>query len=754
MRERLLAVAKTYWTRPLVWVLGVIWLGFLIAPFMLAQGSRTRPSHPVIELPPATINKLEQLNYVREHGLEAEVKGLRLDRLWADFARGDAVWNEERQAWEASALPIQMDVAFDVVEELPNVDVLVCDHLLLTPTGLTRLGHLTRISQLSLSGVQLYDESAALGSGKAQIHRLAADDLVALSRLTQLEVLDLSQCDFTGGLHHLAGLPKLHTLILSSSENLNDAALADLAQLPHLQTLVISPIYVGRQKGYPEKVVTDEGLETLANVPQLSTVYVGTSGAFSQPVDKLQAILPNVSVRRGFYDEKRVRTFVMLELQACVVLSLLLCLHVLGQFSLPTAHLVPRFATAHLQHPILLMAIHIAVLTALAVSHKAALLPSLSLVTVSLAIILWLGYGITSDSPRRVASGSTNGQWIALPILILVFGSLPMTFAFPTQLDAFLLGDAGWLASLLLLLLGGVGVLTWCQRCTGEAQRFAAVGVTTVFSWGDHVRHQHDLQAKVLSSKKENRWLRFGRRFLEAALRQPRMGHAVSLRLWRAGVTRTELFMAYMVVPFLAPLLLFRWSRIVPQSPFESGSSDPYMAFLPVLMMIPLMGLCQVGNSWRQRLPGLGAESLRPMTREHLRRLMFLGVAWDLVPPLVVFWGIVGVVISRGSLLDETMLVQVAITALNLFGLIGFYVFMMWMLLIRRWWIILLVVGVVYIAGIVVFLSVKVTKGDIWDSVTEVHVSLMIVGAIMGLVAWLYYTWRRWGTVEIGMLDR
>ncbi len=758
MRNRLLAVAKTYWTRPLVWVLGLGWLALLFGPFLVGGGNRTTPSHPEVELPRATIESLEQLNYVRERGIEADVKGLRLDWLGSDITRDEAVWNEERQAWEASGDPEQMDV-LDVVDEFRNVEVLVYNGQLLTPTDLARLSRLTQVKQLSLSGVQVYDKFAEPRPGKGTLHRFAADDLAALSGLTQLEVLDLSQCDFTGGLHHLASLPRLHTLILASFEHLDNAALADLAHLPHLRTLVISPDNFGEREGDPEKGVTDAGLLALADVPQLRTVYVGSRGPYTVPVDKLRALLPDVRVRRGFYSVARAVTTVWMGLQASMVLSVLLCLHTLAQFSLPAAHLMPRFEKAHLQIPLGLLSVQITGLTALFVSHDAALLPSLSFVTASLAAILGLGYCFISYLPMNVANVARWGkkqQWaFSVAAVMLVAGAVAMQFSSPAAtIDAFLLGDAGWPASLLLLLLGGAGILMWSRRYSGEAQRFAAAGVTVALTWGDYARQQADLQMNMPGYVGGSIWMRVQRRFLDAALGQPREAHTISLRLWRAGVMQTRMFAVYMAVPMFLLFAGFHWSGFLSPGMFEPGSGGLLSAIVPAMMMVPVMGVFQISNSWRQRVPILVTESLRPLTRQHLRRLTFLGIARDFVPMGLLFLGVGGGLIFITPSLGSFLMVAAGVAALSAIFLVGLYAFTMWMLLVRRMWVVFLVVAVAYFAGTALFIAVTIGKPDVASSVTGVHVALLLGGLFAAVCLWLAYAWRRWGTVEFGMLDR
>ena len=152
MRNRLLAAWMTYWSRPLVWVLGLMWVALLVAPLMIGRStSGTRTSHPQVEMPQSSITKIERLDAVRKSGQQADVKGLRLDWLSGRLTRRDATWDEARQAWIASGDPAQMDV-LEFVEEFSNLKALVYDNLILIPEDLERLSRCTQLTQLSQIG--------------------------------------------------------------------------------------------------------------------------------------------------------------------------------------------------------------------------------------------------------------------------------------------------------------------------------------------------------------------------------------------------------------------------------------------------------------------------------------------------------------------------------------------------------------------------------------------------------------------------
>ncbi len=132
---------------------------------------------------------------------------------------------------------------------------------------------------------------------------MRGDEFRHLSGLLNLEQLDLSQLSFVDGMQHLATLPKLETLILSSFEHVNDASLAQLKRLPHLQTLVLAGVYADSPKANPKLVVTNAGLASLKELPSLQNLFIESHGKFTLPLETLQKMLPEVRVQLGFIEQ-------------------------------------------------------------------------------------------------------------------------------------------------------------------------------------------------------------------------------------------------------------------------------------------------------------------------------------------------------------------------------------------------------------------------------------------------------------------
>ena len=251
--------------------------------------------------PKSAVTQHDQLQQIRKEGKQADVRFLNLSSMTefeesqfeskaagsteADLTSPPAVVAIETvdvdPKWKPNRSGSESRLAF--LKEFSNLEGLNVRGLYLTQGDLEVIGGCENLKRLSLNSVQVFDSSSRLLNG---------DDLAKLSNLQSLELLDLSRSNFLGGLKHLADLPRLRTVYLNSFENLNDASVAELSELPNLETLVLAADYLPGS----EKSVGESGLQSLANLPQLKTLYVGHR-KFMLPVDRLKELLPNVDVR-------------------------------------------------------------------------------------------------------------------------------------------------------------------------------------------------------------------------------------------------------------------------------------------------------------------------------------------------------------------------------------------------------------------------------------------------------------------------
>ena len=147
-----------------------------------------------------------------------------------------------------------------LLPELPTIEVLWLDGKQVTPTAVSHLQKLTKLTQLHVSGVEITDSSLELLAG-----------------LSQLEFLGLSGTDITpSGLGTLKRFPKLKSVMFQRNTIgqtrpgacvITDAELQILAEIPTLTSVTLG---MGCE-------VTDQGMAALGKLAQLEelTVYGG-----------------------------------------------------------------------------------------------------------------------------------------------------------------------------------------------------------------------------------------------------------------------------------------------------------------------------------------------------------------------------------------------------------------------------------------------------------------------------------------------
>lgn len=246
-------------------------------------------STPWFELPQIAVSDYAQLQSIRKAGKQGEIEYISF-ALMLELIEEQLSFTTDRPTAPQAVpdesprtLPTDSNrLAF--LNEFTNLKGLDLNGIFLTQRDLDSVAKCKSLKQLSLNSVQIVD---------GELRCVSGSDLEKFVELTQLESLDLSRSNFAGGLQHLSSLPKLRTLFLSSFEHVNDAAIAELAVLPHLETLVLAPDFLTTQQAK----VTDVGLKSLQHLPALKTLYVGYHGSFTLPVERLRELLPNVEVK-------------------------------------------------------------------------------------------------------------------------------------------------------------------------------------------------------------------------------------------------------------------------------------------------------------------------------------------------------------------------------------------------------------------------------------------------------------------------
>lgn len=742
MRRQVRRVLSTYLSRPLTWLLGVGYLNllFILGAWIAGESNSYTRCSPQFEPAGRTLRSLADWEAALQNEQQADVVSIRLEYIINDVRLHGNSLNRTRSAGSEAGIEHVADL-FAGLRQFPNLQRLSLTDYRLSNNALRQLTHLRNLQMLSLSGT-----------------RIGPDDLQYLSKLRNLEVLDLTQCEVAGGLHHLSELPRLQTLIANSFEGVNDAFIADLSHLPHLRTLVMDATIA--QDG--QRFVTPAGLLPLGQHPSLRVVYIGpyplriavefpselthghTVPAFSEPAQALRAVLPDLDIRRSAYVRSRIQIFNML-LIADGLTVMLLVLHLIGQFSLPAARLMPNYRNPHLAVPagvlLLLLGFNGLVLWQTGSTFGAAFGTPWIAMMLAIAVLFCLFV------PRHQLN--PTGWQTVLGVLGALL--LPLKIVFSDSLDpwidAWLLGDYPAVMGLIAMVSGLAlpwSIVSLRRLCVESNELDVEPGLT----FSDNRRALERAATRKRADREPRMW-RGAWKPLEAicerGFHQNRLGHR--LALWRAGtgINRRNLFVALMML--LAYVQFDAFRQLQQAGTWHWAELWRPQAFFGVTLFLFCIPVVSVPFIWRQRRPMFRRESLLPLSRATFRRDIALAIACDTlaVVPIAAFFLLAGLLLTeslqdaRGRWLAAGLLATVG-------GLLALYAILFWTIIVRRNWVALFIAFVTYF-GFVAIIAAIGLAGLAWTPRT-----LMLIGGGLGtagaILTAVVYRW--WMHAELG----
>ncbi len=183
------------------------------------------------------------------------------------------------------------DSGLQVIQQLPELEVLVLDESNITNAGLASLTNCRKLQQLNLAGCSISDEG-----------------LKSLSQLTELRVLNLDRTQVTGpGLAHLGGMANLELLSLQGSAVVFEPC-PSLTGLSRLKTLHLAHTKVdgsvscvlsdlpGLERLYLDgTMISDDDLPELAAVlsektPKLKGLFIDRTNVSDASIDAFQPL--------------------------------------------------------------------------------------------------------------------------------------------------------------------------------------------------------------------------------------------------------------------------------------------------------------------------------------------------------------------------------------------------------------------------------------------------------------------------------
>ena len=371
MRNQLYWVALTYVRRPLFWVATAVLLAAVVHGISTSNSEHMRQSYPRIKVSGVRVHSYRKFQKLQSEGRLHELRTLDISRLL-----GEKEWERAREI-NAEKLTGKCVLATESVD----IDEINTRELI------EEIALATNIEELEFTGI-LPDLDLSWLSQFPKLRHFKVSSLsgnkpwvAQLDQLLELQRLSISSCKSIEGISRLANLKKFQTLELDSIHEFSDEDLREIAQLPHLQTLILKPHSVASapKSDDPKNSVTDAGLALLRDMPNLRTVYVNRYALV-----RVRSALPNKRVLRANYSNSRMGYLALLEIALGLFFAVTL-FHFTGQSSLFLGRLAPGFLRSHLLIPIGMIVIAVALGTFCIVTRGGGLLPALSVCLLMLA---------------------------------------------------------------------------------------------------------------------------------------------------------------------------------------------------------------------------------------------------------------------------------------------------------------------------------------------------------------------------------
>lgn len=452
----------TYVTRPMMWVFALCTIGALAIAIFAKSSHFSNPGesddYSKIKLPIITADQpiLDSRSALLEFANKTDSVQIRLGRvLSGDF---EDLYKRKRQANPGQSVYIsseELDAAAAEMEDVhfpENVEAISID-------GRGRK-FLPRIAELE--SLKRMEFKSSFSNEKL--------DLTLLSSLKNLEMLQLGFIYSIDSLSPLRELPKLHTLAIKHIGVVTKERMGEVASLPALKTLHLPNV---SEKEFALAAITE-----LDRSSSLQSIFVDVPLSKSEMLAKIQSRVPNINVRSSQYYLYRLVLFAF-AVWVAAILSFV-GMHIVGQFSMPQAQLVPGYRTAHQWFTWALLITILLLLSGLVCLLGGAkfspVLAALSFTAISCICSSVISVPLARPSRlsicRRIAC-------VCLGIVCLFW-----FVRHPNVLEEYLMGTTHWIAIILIALAAAFAVLAG-RRMNALARARYASGRPLVLSMQD-----------------------------------------------------------------------------------------------------------------------------------------------------------------------------------------------------------------------------------------------------------------------------
>ena len=713
MRNQFYWVGLTYVRRPLFWVATALLLAAVVYGILTSNSNRMRQSYPRFKVSGTEVYSYKDFQKLQAEGRLHEIRTLDILSLLGDKMRHLA---REIEGIEGRGVHIDEINAEELIKECAQA------------TEIEELEFAGLLPDMDLSWLSQFPKLRHF-----KVWSLPGDKpwVAQLDQLPELERISITSCKSVEGISRLANLEKLQTLELDGIEQFSDTDLREIAQLPHLQTLILKPhsVAAAPKPDDPKNSVTDAGLALLRDLPSLRTVYVNPFA-----LERVRSALPNKRVLRSNYSSSRMSNLGRVEVALALFFAIVL-FHFTGQSSLFLGRLAPAFLRSHWMIPAGMVVIAIALGTVCIANKGSDILPSLSicllvLATIGLYFHLVLGFG------------ESQGLVGTVHKLSVIFGPHAVGFAqvyFAPTLDFYLLGDFPR-TCMVLLGLSCLTIFVVSRSLVRLPIRLAESGIALPV-------HLTDIKSLAEANHKQScqtHWpVKFASNTLDRQISSGFHGNQQSQRisLWHTatpGMGRSQKMLFGIFIGIAIAFSVVR-RRPEPETILTLGLLAP--------LALGLFGLLGLSSSWHFRLKHFAYELLRPVSRRSLRSDFFrsligsLGNSLLLTLPLAM----IAYFYFRNAHF-EIMLWIPSLCFLSVGGLIFGTGVLASIALIRRSWLAMSLLILLYLGSI---FSLPFSIGADWTPTTSVLAQIALALAMLGTAA-LAFAWRRFLNIEWG----
>lgn len=756
MLRRLANVGLNYLTRPMVWVVGGIYVVILGASLFSARREAT--SHRTIPQQAAfpqmapwgsltDLNSAQPQSIVDIQRVRDAAAVLHQPTAFPLQIAEAPIGRSEQATTMFSAAHLRR------LHGAPHLGSLALrSPIMLSPEEAQALGDLRQIESLSLSGCGIGPE----------LWR-------QLSKLPKLRYLDIGGCRLSGDYPSLESMAHLETLVLGTPATggiiETDAPLfPELHRLPRLTTLVVSDYIIASTPPRSNNEVAKhrqppatppvnplrENIGDLRKISTLQQVFAYEQSVNFPGLDKPQQELPNVKIRPAFVDAERQQSILMLVFLNSILL-LLLALQIHSQFSHSGAQLIPNYTLPHVLPIVGIWLIGIVAQSLLLVARDVPFLPAIGANLISWIILCTVGMlgSLVNIAPQ-------GRRWVMLPVTVIAASWFPLSVILlqfnRSSIDWYLRGrEPLWTA---FFIVSGVTIaVTALWRSLRLHTCYLERGISSPPLSLDPMA-MADWQQQVY-------WRNAGS---SGQVRDRRLARVISLAdhrgwrrrsdLWIAGNSNSKalLFLIMFAVFLMGPI---GWRAATPwQYDFPSLRSPQLLA---MSVLFPDLPVIVIASLWRQRRRMFAIESLRPVSRAEFSREMATAIAWDLSPLAVVYLAVLGWYVAVADPLRWSWGWVAAMLLVFVARWIAAYGLILWSIVIHRDWLLVLISAISGYLLLFVNLGITFLQGPILGITSLPQdlprigiVGLTMIAAVFVLVASSVaaMAYRRWQRIE------